>query len=93
MIFRVFALLVLSTVAANAQYYNRYGYAYPGRGYYAGGGHYSEHYYHQRSGGYAPRYYGPSVSRYAPRGGYDFSWGGGNRAYLGGRGGGWGGEW
>jgi hypothetical protein len=31
--------------------------------------------------------------RPAPRYRYDWSWGGGNRGYLGGRGGGWGGEW
>lgn len=30
---------------------------------------------------------------YAPPGGYDWSWGGGNRAYLGGPAGGWGREW
>jgi hypothetical protein len=44
-------------------------------------------------------YYG--CSGYLPRGErriptyrhYDFSWGGGDRGYLGGRGGGWGGEW
>ena len=91
--FSAIFMLLVSTVAANAQYY-RGGYAYPGRGYYAGGGHYSEHYgrpYGGCYGCYAPRP-APRPS-YAPRGGYDFSWGGGNRGYLGGRGGGWGGEW
>lgn len=81
--------MLLVSTAANAQYYSRYAYSYPGRGYYYSGG-YREHYAYNRPY-YAPRpAYRPS---YAPRGGYDFSWGGGNRAYLGGRGGGWGGEW
>ena len=86
----VLFVLFAGMMPAEAQYYNRYAYAYPGRGYYSGGGHYSERYAQH----YAPRYYAPRMApSYAPRGGYDWSWGGGNRAYLGGRGGGWGGEW
>ena len=91
-VFSSILMLLVSTAAANAQYY-RGGYVYPGRGYYSDG-RYSEHYGRQYGGCYgcyAPRP-APRPS-YAPRGGYDFSWGGGNRGYLGGRGGGWGGEW
>ena len=85
----VAAVLLAGTVSADAQYY-RQAYSYPGRGYYSGGSHYSERYGQY----YAPRYYAPRPApSYAPRGGYDWSWGGGNRAYTGGRGGGWGGEW
>ena len=82
--------LLFSAISANAQSYGSRSYSYPGRGYYAGGGHYGERYGQH----YAPRYYAPRPPpSYAPRGGYDWSWGGGNRAYTGGRGGGWGGEW
>jgi hypothetical protein len=85
----VLFVLVLGTMPAAAQYYSRQAYAYPGRGYYAGGGHYGER-YGQR---YAPHYYAPRPApSYAPRGGYNW-YGGDSRAYLGGRGGGWGGEW
>lgn len=83
-------IILTSTAAAGAQYYSRQSYAYPGRGYYAGGNRYGER-YGQR---YAPRYYAPRPTpSYAPRGGYDWSWGGGDRGYLGGQGGGWGREW
>lgn len=83
-------LIGYSLSPADAQYYGSRNYAYPGRGYYAGGGHYGERY----GQSYAPRYYTPRPApNYAPRGGYDWSWGGGPRAYTGGRGGGWGGEW
>ena len=87
--FVAFLLLIASTAAAGAQYYSRQAYSYPGRGYYAGGGHYGERYGQH----YAPRYYAPRPApSYAPSGGYRW-YGGDSRAYLGGRGGGWGGEW
>ncbi len=77
----------------NAQRYVRNGYAtYPNyyggyyrAPYYGGGMRQSCGYY----GCYAQHQYSPPVRRYQ----YDWSWGGGNRGYLGGRGGGWGGEW
>ena len=85
------AIVLASTAVAGAQYYARPAYAYPGRGYYAGGGHYAERYAQH----YAPpaRYTRPPAPHYAPPGGYNWGWGGGDRAYTGGRGGGWGGEW
>ena len=83
------AIVLASTAVAGAQYYARPAYAYPGRGYYAGGGHYAERYTQH----YAPRYYAPRPApSYAPRGGYNWGWGGGDRAYTGGRPY-WGGEW
>jgi|SRR5882672_3601657 len=93
----IFALLCL-TQSAGAQYYQRYGYAwYPS---YYGGGYYRGGYY----GGGLPyrgwngyhmhdRYFYQSP-RPAYRPPVRYNWyGGPPRAYLGGRGGGWGGEW
>jgi hypothetical protein len=89
----VLALLIgLVTIqAASAQVWPNY----PGRGEFYGG-RYTEHY---RPSPYAPHgYYGSyrgygGSPYYHPPVRYDWSWGGGNRGYLGGRGGGWGGEW
>ncbi len=85
-------ILVTTTVTANAQYYARYPREY-------GNGYYHAPYY---GGGIRQNcaYYGCYAQprpayRPAPRPfyNYNWSWGGGNRGYLGGRGGGWGGEW
>lgn len=76
------AALALMTVAANAQYYPRFA-----RSYYDVS---NPRYYQPYR--YAPRIVAPNPYRYNPPR-YDWSWGGGNRGYLGGRGGGWGGEW
>ena len=79
---------------AAAQRYVRDGYAMYPRQY--APGYYRAPYY---GGGLRPScgYYGCYAQRGgyqpAPRYQYDWSWGGGNRGYLGGRGGGWGGEW
>lgn len=98
MTIRVLAVLLLSTVAADAQYYQYYG-----RPYYGGYGDvYSEYRRYRDYQPYYPtgrgwsnqyqNYYGRQT-RSVPRYRYDWSWGGGDRGYLGGRGGGWGGEW
>lgn len=63
---------------------------------------FAERYYNPHYSGYYNPYRSyESYPRYTPRAhhsrpqlrNYDWSWGGGNRGYLGGRGGGWGGEW
>lgn len=99
--------LLATTASASAQYWNGYGYGnyYGGNSGYRGG--YGDIYSEYRryrdyrssypSGGRGwsnvyQNYYGPARPR-VPRYRYDFSWGGGDRGYLGGRGGGWGGEW
>ena len=82
-------ILIASTIAANAQGYARYPSQYgpPGHTYrapYYGGG------LRQTCG-----YYGCYAQRqqaYRPPTSYQW-YGGNSRAYLGGRGGGWGGEW
>ena len=90
-----FVILATSTVVANAQMYARYPSQY-GHGYYRapyyGGGLRQQCAY---IGCYAQNRYAQQAYRPAPRPSYnyDWSWGGGNRGYLGGRGGGWGGEW
>lgn len=77
--------LITPSPASAQNYYRGYG----GRTYY-------QPFWNQYMGrysGYYARNYVYQRPSYAPRGGYDWSWGGGNRGYLGGRGGGWGGEW
>lgn len=96
------ALCILSvSTMANAQGYawypSYYGGGYYRAPYYGGGlgpscgyyGCYVQHRYAYQGYRQPVYHYRPPMQHYH----YDWSWGGGNRAYLGGRGGGWGGEW
>lgn len=86
----LFAVVCVSVFSCSAQaYYPQFAERYynPGPRYYQPYRYVSPY----RPHGYGYDYRGQRS--YAPQGGYDWSWGGGNRGYLGGRGGGWGGEW